>query len=401
MNATLPDQWLTHWMWLASAAGAAGLLAMCATWWLTSLVRHWALRRAVIAIPNERSLHVTPTPHGGGLAIVIVVLTVEALLLGCSLIPWRVGAATWLASLCLALLGLRDDIQSMSARGRLLLQILVALGWTLWVMHTMQIALTPAPAPAAAAATAAAATAAATATATADALIGAASVLGIVWLVNLYNFMDGSDGLAAVQAIGAGLIGAALALWSGDFSNATIALLLAASSAGFLCLNWRPAKIFMGDVGAYFLGGQFAMLAAAQFIQTSQPADTQSAAGAWLAHLPWLWLILLAPFVVDATLTLLLRLARREHLASAHRSHAFQLLALMGWSHQRIALGLGALLVLVCLPLATTAVRHAALAPYATLLAYGLLGALWLRIRFYADRARNKSDCPTSPTAAK
>ena len=377
MNATLPAQWSTNSAWLTTMALAGGLLVMCATWWLTGRVRQWALRRAVIAIANERSLHATPTPRGGGIAIVIVVLAVEATLLACALIPWRVGVATWLAALCLALLGLRDDIQSMTARSRLLVQALVAIIWTLWVMHDMPIALTGAVGGAAAA------------------LIAASSVLGIVWLVNLYNFMDGSDGLAAVQAVGAGLIGAVLTLCSGDVGSAVMALLLGASSAGFLCMNWQPAKIFMGDVGAYFLGGQFAMLAAAQFILAPRPADAPSVVFAWLAQLPWLWLILLAPFIVDATLTLLLRMVRRERLASAHRSHAFQLLALAGWSHQRIAVGLVALLVLVCLPLATTAVRHAALAPHATLLAYALLGALWLRIRSYAGRARNTPDLQT------
>ena len=361
-------------LWSAISAGVAGLLALCATWWLTASVRAWALRRAVLAIPNERSLHTAPTPRGGGLAIVVVVLAVEALLLSTACIEWRTGAATWLASLCLALIGMRDDMQSMSARSRLLLQLLVSICWTLWLMRTTHAGLS---APSAL---------------LVDALVAASSVVGIVWMVNLYNFMDGSDGLAAVQAIGAGMFGAGLALWLGDVSTAAIAFALAASSAGFLCLNWHPAKVFMGDVGAYFLGGQFAMLAAAHFIAGQSQDSAALSVRAVLAHLPWLWLILLAPFIVDATLTLLLRIMRREKLADAHRSHAFQLLALAGWSHERIALGLIALLATVCLPLAAITVWHAALAPYAAATAYGLLGAIWLSIRAHARR--RQGDAP-------
>ncbi len=316
------------------------VVSFISTLLLTAKVRTWAWSRAVLDIPNSRSLHVVPTPRGGGLAIVVVVLTLEAwcLLRG---IPLPGGWAGWGATLGLALIGLGDDLWSWSATWRFLWQWAVCAAWAI---GTLDPALN-----------------------WQSILVTVMIIVLMVWVVNLYNFMDGSDGLAATQAIGAGAIGGGLALWLGRADLAIIPLLVAGSSTGFLCWNWSPAKIFLGDVGSYFLGGQFAVLG----VTTARDAQ-----------LTWLWPILLAPFVVDATLTLIRRVLQRERWHTAHRTHAYQLLVQAGWSHARLALGLAMILLLICLPFAIIAVCHPSLARYCVLFAYVLLATMWARIVF-------------------
>jgi len=143
------------------------------------------------------------------------------------------------------------------------------------------------------------------------------AALGLVWFVNMYNFMDGIDGIAGSEAVTAGLAGGALLLALGSPGLATLSLLLAAASAGFLAWNWQPARIFMGDVGSGFLGFCFAALALAS-----------ERAGA----LPLLgWVLLLGVFLFDATATLGRRVVRGEKWYDAHRSHAYQRAVQGGW----------------------------------------------------------------------
>jgi Fuc2NAc and GlcNAc transferase len=146
-------------------------------------------------------------------------------------------------------------------------------------------------------------------------------MLGIVWLTNLYNFMDGIDGIAAVEAITVGLAGALL-LAGREPSLALVALVVAGAAGGFLVWNWPPAKLFMGDVGSGFLGYIFGGLALASENVGALPA--------------LLWLVLLGPFFVDTTLTLLRRIARGERWWAAHRTHAYQRAVQAGWSHRRV-----------------------------------------------------------------
>jgi Fuc2NAc and GlcNAc transferase len=158
------------------------------------------------------------------------------------------------------------------------------------------------------------------------------AVLGIVWATNLYNFMDGIDGLAGAEAASVGLLGAALlAPWNP--SLAVVAALVAGSAAGFLPLNWAPARIFMGDVGSGFLGFLFAALAVASEHAGALPA--------------LIWLLLLGVFFADATITLLRRFVRGDRWYAPHRSHAYQRAVQGGWSHAGVSgavLGLNAAL---------------------------------------------------------
>jgi Fuc2NAc and GlcNAc transferase len=152
---------------------------------------------------------------------------------------------------------------------------------------------------------------------------GLLAVLGIVWATNLYNFMDGIDGIAGGQALCAGVFGGALLLLSGSAGLAAVAFLVAAATAGFLAWNWAPAKIFMGDVGSGFLGFSFGTLAVASENDGGVPL--------------LLWVLLLGVFVVDATVTLLRRTLAGEVPYAAHRDHAYQRAVRSGWSHARVS----------------------------------------------------------------
>ncbi|GLO52028.1 glycosyltransferase WbpL [Pseudomonas putida] len=159
----------------------------------------------------------------------------------------------------------------------------------------------------------------------------------LVWMLNLYNFMDGIDGIASVEAVTTCLGGALAALIAGQTGLVAPALLLAAAAGGFLLWNFPPARIFMGDAGSGFLG----MMLAALSIQAAQAAP----------ELLWSWLILLGVFVVDATWTLLRRMARGEKFYEAHRSHAYQFASRQHGRHRPITIAIVAINVLWLLPL--------------------------------------------------
>ncbi|MGD9600889.1 MAG: glycosyltransferase family 4 protein [Gammaproteobacteria bacterium] len=317
------------------AMASLGGFTVLATLWLTGRVRAWALARAVIDRPNARSLHVVPTPRGGGLAIVGVVAPLEALLIA----TFDVGSAwawgSWLYVLALAVLGLRDDLGPLPARLRLVLQFALAGAWVIG------------------------------ATSSAGGGPALLTMFLMVWVVNLFNFMDGTDGFAVVQAIVACAAGGVFAYLAHAPAIAAGAWLVAAGCAGFLFWNWAPARIFLGDVGSYYLGGHFAVACA-----------SVSSGG----RVPWTWLILLGPFIVDATLTLVRRVSAGDAWMQAHRTHAYQLLATAGWSHRRLALALAALLLGWCVPWAIIAVLRPALAPMSALACHVVLFALWWRI---------------------
>jgi Fuc2NAc and GlcNAc transferase len=150
-----------------------------------------------------------------------------------------------------------------------------------------------------------------------------AAALGIVWTLNLFNFMDGIDGLAASEAVFVTCGGALLAGPSAH-GVSTAGLVLGSTSLGFLVWNWAPAKIFMGDVGSGYLGYLIAVLALASSRNEPQAL--------------WVWLILGGVFFVDATVTLIRRLARGERIHEAHRSHAYQTLARRWASHRRVTI---------------------------------------------------------------
>ena len=180
------------------------------------------------------------------------------------------------------------------------------------------------------------------------------ATIAIVWTLNLFNFMDGIDGIAASEAVFVALAGGAISVAAGE-PTGLVACALAAACAGFLLWNWPPARIFMGDVGSGYVGFTLAVLAL-------------SATRAYGAA-PWVWIILGGIFFVDATITLLRRLARRERIHQAHRTHAYQWLARRWASHRRVTLAAILVNVIWLLPWALLAWRMPERASWALLAA--------------------------------
>jgi Fuc2NAc and GlcNAc transferase len=286
---------------------------------LTYAVLHWARRRGQLDIPNDRSSHTQPTPRGGGLAIVLISFIGWVLLYAAGELDAALLLALLPGGMAIAAVGFVDDRRSVlpivrfavhAVSAAVAVYILQGLGPIQWGGEAVSLGV-------------------------AGALL---AVIGIVWSINLFNFMDGIDGLAGGQAAFMGGASTALVFLADNpvqVSGASV--ILAAASLGFLVFNWSPARIFMGDVGSGFVGFVIAVLAVAA-VRTDPLAL-------------WVWVVLGALFIADATVTLLRRLARREPLHHAHRSHAYQHLS-RRWGHQRVALAFLAANVLVVLPVA-------------------------------------------------
>lgn len=262
------------------------------SWLMTmSLVRR---PLPILDHPNHRSLHDRPIPRTGGLAIavslVISVLAVIALdVFSAALIVPIVGS--WFLLLTISFI---DDIRHVPAVWRILCHLLAV---TLFVV------------------------AAGTATGVVVVVI---LVLAITWAINLFNFMDGLDGLAGGMAVIGAVTLAMLAWLAGDQELALLAALLAAAVAGFLAWNLPPARIFLGDAGSVPLGFLLAGLAMVGVLRSSiNPV---------VALMPFL------PFIIDASLTLLRRLSRREHFWEAHREHAYQRVVVAGMPVRQVLL---------------------------------------------------------------
>jgi Fuc2NAc and GlcNAc transferase len=272
-------------------------------------------------IPNERSSHKTPTPRGGGIAFVA-----SSLIGFLVLLPNASLNKTDLFTLCcagaiVAIAGHLDDRQKISgATVRLVLHAISAIILIVGVGIPSKLTLFEQTVD----------------TGIVGLILG---VIYLVWLLNLFNFMDGTDGIAASEAIFVCTAGAFLNFHVlADANHSAAAVILAASTFGFILYNWSPAKIFMGDVGSGYLGivvGGLSLIAANQ-----NPA------------LLWVWIILLAVFVSDATVTLIRRLVRKQKPHVAHRSHAYQHLAIRLNSHAKVALLVLAVNIVWLLPIA-------------------------------------------------
>jgi Fuc2NAc and GlcNAc transferase len=295
--------------------GAAGL-----SWALTGAVRRFALARRIVDMPNARSSHAKATPRGGGLGLVLVFAAG-------SLILWLTGRMAprlfyaFNGGLAVAAIGWLDDLRPISAKARLLVHFAAALWLVYWLPPAEYVRF-------------------GSALWAWGAAGPAVSLLGAVWLINSYNFMDGIDGLAGAEALTVALAGAAIFSRTGAEALTGPLILLAGVSLGFLGWNWPPAKIFMGDVSSGYLGYLMAVfwLAAAQ----AQPSAL------------WWWPSLLGVFLVDATLTLLWRIKKRQKLSQAHRSHSYQYAA-RKYGHRPVAAAVVMINLLWLAPLAWAA----------------------------------------------
>lgn len=317
--------------------GEAGSIALASLLALTvSLLLAWlfaALGTGGMAmdVPNERSLHGRPVPRAGGLAIGAGV--VAGWWLADAVLPVAAGLA-----LLLLAVSLLDDIRGLPVGLRLAVHAAAA-GALVWLVG-------PADSP----------------------WLLPVLVLAIAWMTNLYNFMDGSDGLAGGMAcFGFGWY--ALAAWlAGDTTLAGASAVVVAAALGFLAFNWHPARLFMGDAGSIplgFLAGAFGLLGWQQ--------------GNWSPLFP---LLVFSPFVADASVTVCKRWLRGEKVWQAHREHYYQRLLRMGLGHRGVA-RLGYAVMLAAGALATLAQVYPALSWPLALGWFGLLGLGMVRL----DRA--------------
>ena len=272
--------------------GILFILAVITSVVCTKLIIRNAARVGLISEPTERCAHVNPTPNGGGLAFIFSFLTIMSFLYSWNYISGNIVLGIGLGSFLIAVIGFFDDYLHLSVKSRLIAQALIItttlfvfsplpsiklLGfelnspWISWVLITLLL----------------------------------------VWWLNLFNFMDGIDGLASLESICILVSAIILIGLHGILSNEGILIgLLIASLLGFIGFNWAPAKIFMGDAGSTFLGYVLGMIALFTIINGSLNL--------------WAWLILSGIFWVDATITLLRRMSHGERWYQAHQSHAYQ-----------------------------------------------------------------------------
>jgi UDP-N-acetylmuramyl pentapeptide phosphotransferase/UDP-N-acetylglucosamine-1-phosphate transferase len=268
-------------------------------------VRAISLKRNLLDIPNERSSHVNPTPRGGGILIVIILLTFYAAV--AHRFPETFSWGYVAGGLLVAGISLLDDIYGVSAIWRLLVHSLAAVlliadkGY--W--HSFYFIGT-----------------------SYDPTLGVAGAvvtfIWIVWLINAYNFMDGIDGIAGIQSVAAATGWFTIGWLTGSVMPFYMGGALMFSSMGFLIHNWQPAKIFMGDVGSAFLGFSFAAM---PLLATANERT--------YVFLPMTGVLLVWLFVFDTVVTVIRRGARGERVWEAHREHLYQRLVQSGWSHAR------------------------------------------------------------------
>jgi Fuc2NAc and GlcNAc transferase len=326
---------------------------------ITHLLRRFLARCGVLDTPNARSSHSKPLPRGGGLSIALTFLPALLVLWLRGVLSSEITAAIVGGGVLIAGVGLADDLWSLPIWVRALTH-LAAASWAISRLGRVGPLLP-------------------------GSFIGIwgwagplVAVIGLVWMINLYNFMDGIDALGGLEAVTAGSLGSVLLSQHGRPDLAQVALLLAFASAGFLVWNWPPAKIFMGDVGSGFLGFVFGVLIIAG--AKGQPP------------LVWPWLILMGAFVVDATITLIRRLIRGDRWYAAHRSHAYQRASRLWHSHTKVTVSIGLLNLVWLFPLAWWAAASPALALPLAFAAFLPLVWVALYLRAGEREALSKTD---------
>jgi Fuc2NAc and GlcNAc transferase len=297
----------------------------CASLLGSGLVRRYALHAKILDIPNTRSSHAAPTPRGGGLAIALSSLAASAVFACIDLVDTKTILAL-LTGGAIALIGHLDDRRQLSAKLRFVVHlstaiVAVAILGGLPVDFLGGFGLN-------------------------NYWVGAGlAVVVFAWATNLFNFMDGIDCLAGSEAIFISAGGAILNSVYGGDSGITVAwLCISAATLGFLPWNWPPARLFMGDVGSGFLGFTLTVLAMATSRRAGIPIEV--------------WAILGGVFLVDASITLVRRMARGDNWSEAHRMHAYQHLALKWRGHLPVTLVVGAINLGWLLPWAFFAASH-------------------------------------------
>lgn len=285
---------------------------------MTYFMRAYALKKNIIDNPNERSSHSVPTPRGGGVAVVCSYLLALTVLIYNQQLTVHIGLTLIAAGFVIALLGFLDDHGHINSMLRLAVHFLVAIGVVISLggfsevtaFNGLQLGF----------------------------IANIIAVLFLVWLLNLYNFMDGINGIASVEAITTVVSMAILYYVLNTTLNSDILLLLAACVFGFLLWNFPKAKIFMGDACSGFLGLTLGILA---LIALKENLALFCA-----------WIICLGVFVVDATYTLVKRVLSGYKMYDAHRSHSYQILSRKFGSHTPVTWGVALINIFWLFPIA-------------------------------------------------
>ena len=301
----------------------------------TGVLRNLALRVRLLDLPVDRSAHSQATPVGGGLAIVCLFALLASYYFVAGVIP----LAEYMAlsgGIVIAVVGLIDDLSQLDLRWRIPLQFGSAI-WSVWWLGNvppigigdwvLQVQW----------------------------LLNGMAIVALVWLLNLYNFMDGIDGLAGSELLFVNLSCLLFVISNEDQVLAVLSGTLLAAGAGFLVWNWAPAKIFMGDVGSGFIGFTLGVLALFSMHHGSMTV--------------WTWVILLAVFITDASYTLARRYLGGEKWYEGHACHAYQNAARKYKSHGKVTI---TILMINCLwlaPLAWISVQRPQLGVYLAVIA--------------------------------
>ncbi len=288
-------------------------------------LKKYALRLKIVAIPNERSLHNKVTPRGGGVIIAIVFLAFLLVFY----ITRQIMVAEFLVlfggGLIMAVTGFLDDILELKASIRFIIQFF-AVGWGLYwiggIPSTVFFERLP----------------------VLYAIANAIAVVALVWFINSFNFIDGIDGLSTSSATFFSLSIGGYFLWQGIEPYGSLLIVLAACSLAFLCFNWPPAKIFLGDAGSNFFGYLFG----AMVLITVKNGYFSI----------WTWLIILAYLITDTTTTTFLRLCLVKGWYHTHRSHAYQNLARVLDNHKFVTCLITGINVFYLLPLAYLSIQY-------------------------------------------
>jgi len=283
-------------------------LTVVLSWLLTGVATWYASRAGLLDHPGERHSHRQATPRGGGAGLVAALVLVTSAI-AASAMPYYWAGCILPGMIVLAITGWWDDHRSLGIGLRFFVQLAVTIyliaclpgnDWTGgWIAMVL-------------------------------------AGLFVLWMTNLYNFMDGSNGMAGLQGVFAGCVLAWLFGQSGEAQASLLSLLLAAACAGFLPWNLGRARVFMGDVGSLSLGYLFAAL----LLHGVGSGAFSLAVG----------LLVMLLFLADASLTLLARVTRGERWYNAHRQHLYQRMIAGGWSHGHVALCYQAINLVVILP---------------------------------------------------
>lgn len=320
------------------------LILFAASWACVGLFRAYAVRKGMLDQPNGRSSHYAATARGGGVVFFAGWTILVGVLYAIKFVPYKMMECFY-PILLVGWLGYLDDRRGLSTRIRFIFQCIAAASF-LFIIHedggVIQSYINlPYPYS-----------------------VGLIA-FGIVWMTNLYNFMDGSDGMAAQQGLFFFSASGYFLLQHQGVELGVLAWGLAALLAGFLTWNWPTARIFMGDSGSYFLGFTIAVYA----ILSHKYFGVSLVVSAILMSLFWF----------DATITLLRRIIKREKWHEPHRLHAYQRLIQHGWSHQTVLIGAIAINMMLC-ALAYLAFSDPRYEMFAFFTAMGLLTCLYLGV---------------------